>query len=296
MRMTAERKGLGPNSPQVGWAVREIKAILDSYGRSIHSLVLFGSYAMGKATPQSDIDFLVLLKSGEEARRLRKILFDFKVALGNESQGEVAVEIQIVDLDEQEIEQIFKLSTPLAHALRHGVVIRDNGWFQKLLLRPYPGWPTRKAAVMAFTRWIVWQYYRCAIDLKREIRKDHGPQGICARTGRCTGHYSGDILARVISRMLYVTLPARGFLPLCKSEAGKMAVKAYGPRVLTPVSLVIDVLRDDRAITYDEFRVMMPFARELFRECLRICGPGDRKVIEELRNQAEIYRRLFCQS
>ena len=92
-RLTAERKGLGPNSPQARWAVREIKAILDSYGRSIHSLVLFGSYAMGNATPQSDIDFLVLLKSGEEARRLRKILFDFKMALGNESQGEIAVEM-----------------------------------------------------------------------------------------------------------------------------------------------------------------------------------------------------------
>ena len=134
-RMTAERKGLGPNSPQARWAGREIKAILDSYCRSIHSLVLFGSYAMGNATLRSDIDFLVLLKSGEEARRLRKILFDFKMALGNESQGKSAVEIQIVDLDEQEIEQIFKLSTLLAHALRHGVVIRDNGWFQKLLLR-----------------------------------------------------------------------------------------------------------------------------------------------------------------
>lgn len=172
---------LGPNSPQDRWAVREIKAILDSYGRSIHSLVLFGSYAMGNATPRSDIDFLVLLKAGEEARRLRKILFDFKMALGNESRGELPVEIQIVDLDEQEIEQIFELSTPLAHALRHAVIIRDDGWFQQLLLRPYPGWPARKAAVMAFTRWIVCQYYRCAIDLKREIRKDHGPQGICTR-------------------------------------------------------------------------------------------------------------------
>jgi hypothetical protein len=55
----------------------------------------------------------------------------------------------------------------------------------------------------------------------------------------------------------------------------------------------LEVLRDDRAITFYEFKLMMPFARELFRECLRISDPGDRRVVEELRNQAVLYARLF---
>jgi len=89
-----------------------------------------------------------------------------------------------------------------------------------------------------------------------------------------------------------VTLPERGFLPLCKSEAVKMALKAYGPSAMGPLDLAMNVLREDRGITSDEFQVMMPFARGLFRECLRSCGAKDARVIETLRHQAGICRRI----
>ena len=247
---------------------------------------------MGKAGCRSDIDFLVLLKSGEKVRRIRRILFDFKLSLGNDNEGQGPVEIQIVDFDEKGIEHVFELSTPLAHAARYGVVIHDDGWFKTLLLRPYPKWPTKEASIVAFTRWILWMYYRCAIDLKREISADHGPEGLCTRNGKCMGHFTGDILARVMSRMLYVTLPERGFLPLCKPEAVKMALEAYGQSAWRPVALAMNVLRKDRAISYHEFRMMMPFARRLFRECLRICGPKNGRVIESLRHEADVHRRL----
>lgn len=59
----------------------------------------------------------------------------------------------------------------------------------------------------AFVRWIIGLYYHCAVDLKREILRDHRPGGICTGTDGCIGHFIGDILTRVISRMLYVTLP-----------------------------------------------------------------------------------------
>jgi hypothetical protein len=38
--------------------------------------------------------------------------------------------------------------------------------------------------------------------------------------------------------------------------------------------------------------VMMPFARRLFRECMRICGPKDGRVIEALRREADMCKRL----
>lgn len=253
---------------------------------------MFGSYAMGKAGCHSDVDFLVLLKAGEKVRRIRRILFDFKLSLGNYNESQAPVEIQIVDFDEKGIEHVFELSTPLAHAARHGVVIQDDGWFKTLLSRPYPKWPTKDASIVAFTRWIVWMYYRCAINLKREMLADHGPEGLCTQNGKCMGHFSGDILARVISRMLYVTLPERGFLPLCKPEAVKMAVEVYGKSSWRSVALAMNVLRKDRAITYHEFQVMMPFARRLFRECMRICGPKNRRVIEALQREADMCKRL----
>ncbi|MBU4426035.1 MAG: hypothetical protein KKB35_04795, partial [Proteobacteria bacterium] len=45
----AQKPGLGPDSDQARWAIRETKAFLDSYREWIHSLVMFGSYALGKA-------------------------------------------------------------------------------------------------------------------------------------------------------------------------------------------------------------------------------------------------------
>lgn len=286
------KPGLGPDSDQARWAIREIKAFLDSYREWIHSLVMFGSYALGQAGYNSDVDFLVLLKAGEKVRRIRRILFDFKLSLGNFGESQAPVEIQIVDFDETGIDHVFELSTPLAHAARHGVVIRDDGWFKTLLSRPYPKWPTKEASIVAFTRWIVWMYYRCAVNLKREMLADHGPEGLCTQNGKCMGHFSGDILARVISRMLYVTLPERGYLPLCKPEAVKMAVEVYGKSSWKSFALAMNVLRKDRAITYHEFQVMMPFARRLFRECMRICGPKNRRVIEALRREGDMCKRL----
>jgi predicted nucleotidyltransferase len=284
--------GLGPESEKALWAMQEVKAFLDPYRKYIHSLILFGSYAMGHATRFSDADFLVLLKKGEKVQRLSRFLFGIGGRHRAVPETGTPGEIQFVPFDERGIERLFELSTPLVHAARHGVIIWDDGWLKELFSRPYPRWPTREAAIVAFTKWIVWQYYRCAIDLKREIRIDHGPDGICTRSDTCEGHFSGDILARVLSRMLYVTLPERGFLPLSKREAMAMALEAYGRRAWRPVALAMAVLRNDRAISYREFEVMFPFVRSLFRECIRTCGPRTPRVVEALRHYAEVYKRL----
>jgi len=283
--------GLGPDSNQARWAIREIKAFLYPHRKLIHSLILFGSYALGQARRHSDIDFLVLLKKGEQVRKIKRFLFDFKLSNRIKEQNRDPVEIQIVSFDQKQIEYLFELSTPLVHAAGHGVVIWDDGWFRTLFSRPYPKWPTREGSVMAFTRWIVWMYYRCALDLKREMLSDHGPGGLCKQSGKCVGHFSGDILARVISRMLYVTLPERGFLPLSKPEAVKMALKAYGRSACRPVTLAMNVLRKERGISYHEFQVLFPFARRLFRECVMICDPKNPKVIDAIRFHANMYKR-----
>jgi len=280
LKTFTQKNGLGPQSVQSRLAISETKAMLDSYRKWIHSLVMFGSYALGRAGRHSDVDFLVLMKKGEHVSRFHKTLFDLKLAFRKRSKD--PVDIQIVSFDENSIKCLFELSTPLAHAVRHGVVIWDDGWFKTLLLRPYPKWPTREAAVKAFTHWIVWLYYRCSIDLKREILAHHGPVGICTQKGKCIGHFSGDLLARLISRMLYVTLPERGFLPLCKTEAVNMAIESYGRKAWRPVCLAMNILRQERSISFREFQVLFPFAKKLFRECIQICGPENPEVIKAL--------------
>ena len=135
-------------------------------------------------------------------------------------------------------------------------------------------------------------YYRCAVDLKREMLTDHASDGYCTRSGKCIGHFAGDILARVISRMLYVTLPARGFLPLVKSDAVRMSIEAYGRSSCRPVALSMNVLKRDRNIRFNEYKVMFPFSRKLFRECIRICGRKNHEVMKALRDNAEFYKQL----
>jgi predicted nucleotidyltransferase len=284
--------GLGFDSEKARWAMQEVKAFLDPYRKYIHSLILFGSYAMGHATRFSDVDFLVLLKNGEKAQQLSRALFGIEWRHRAVLETETLGGIQFVPFDERGIERLFELSTPLVHAARHGLIMWDDGWFRTVLRRPYPKWPTREAALEAFTKWIVWQYYRSALDIKKEISMDHGPDGMCTKSGKCIGHFSGDILARVLSRMLYVTLPERGFLPLSKREAIAMAVEAYGRVAWRPVAVAMAVLRRDRAISHREFSVMFPFARNLFGECIRICGARDPRVLEALRRNAEIRKHL----
>lgn len=84
--------GLGTESDQARRAIAEMRAFLDLYRWSIRSLVLFGSYAFGNATPRSDIDSLGLLKNGDENKRVRKILFGFKMSLRNDARDKTPVE------------------------------------------------------------------------------------------------------------------------------------------------------------------------------------------------------------
>jgi len=288
-----DRQGiyLGPDSPEALAAMGEAKAFLDPYRQWIHSLVLFGSYAFGRAERGSDLDLLVILKHGHRTREIKRRLFVVGFDLSARSSETGGAEVQLVAFNEEEIEHLFRIATPLAHAIREGIIIWDDGFFNSLLARRYPKWPTREAAEEALVHWIIPHYYLCAIDLKREIRRDHGPGGICNEEKECVGHFKGDILARIISRMLYVTLPELGLLPLTKHDLKEMAVEVYGKERERAIALALQVLREDRAIDDTEFRIMFPFARRLFRECIGVCGRGNLRVTEALRRNAAIYKK-----
>lgn len=290
--LESQETHLGPDSPQALIAMSEAKALIDPYRRLVHSVILFGSYALGRAERESDLDVLVILENSRKSSQLKRRFFDMGFELNTRSRETGGSEVQLVVFDEKEIKHLFRLATPLVLAIRQGVIIWDDGFFNALLAGRYPKWPTRGAAEEALVHWIIGQYYLSAIDLKREIRRDHGTAGICTEQNECIGHFKGDILARVISRMLYVTLPERGELPLTKHDLEKMAVGAYGKEWQRPISLALEVLREDRAIDDKEFDIMFPFARKLFRECVEICGRKNPKVMEAIRSHVAIYKSL----
>jgi predicted nucleotidyltransferase len=284
-----KKDGWGPDSPHCSKALQEARLFLDADRRSIHSLVLFGSFAQARAVKDSDVDLLVVFKKGRRTRKFSCRAFHLLLQMEDRRDEPDEARIQLVDFDEDQLEEAFRLSTPLAHAFRHGVIIWDDGYFHSLLLRCFPRWPTREAAVQAFTQWIVFQYFHSTIDLSREIRRDHLPEGICSGEEGCIGHFSGDILARVISRMLYVTLPERGMLPLGKTDLSAMTREAYGKIDEEVTNLALDVLKKDRAITGDEFQQLLPFAKRLFKECVCICGPNNPAVTKSLKAHASLY-------
>src|SRR5262249_4701533 len=56
------------------------KALKDIYGRRLDKVILFGSYARGEQTAESDVDLLVVLKdssvlAGKEIRYINQSLF-----------------------------------------------------------------------------------------------------------------------------------------------------------------------------------------------------------------------------
>jgi predicted nucleotidyltransferase len=289
--LTRQEIHLGPDSPEALKAMGEAKEFLDPYRQWIHSLLLFGSYALGRAERGSDLDLLVILKHGHKTREVKRRLFDIGLDLNARSTETGAAELQLVAYNEEEMEHLFRLATPLAYAIRGGIIIWDDGFYNSLLASRYPKWPTREAAEEALVHWIIGQYYLCAVDLKREIRRDHGPGGICDEGKECVGHFKGDILARVISRMLYVTLPELGLLPLTKHDLKEMAVEVYGRDSEKPIALALQVLREDRAIDDTEFHILFPFAHRLFRQCIRVYGRGNLRVTEALKQNAAIYKK-----
>ncbi len=66
--------------------LRRLKAVLDDmYGDQIERVILFGSRARGDATPDSDYDVAVFLKSIPDAWRERRRLADLRVDFLEES-------------------------------------------------------------------------------------------------------------------------------------------------------------------------------------------------------------------
>ena len=80
-------------------------------------------------------------------------------------------------------------------------------------------------------------------------------------------------------------------MPPFKLQAREMAVRSYGARRRRAILLAMAVLRKERGISQSEFKVLVPFATKLFRECLRICGK-DERAVAALKMAAAAYRDI----
>lgn len=102
-------------------ALKDIQAFVDRIARNFHPerIILFGSYAWGKPTPDSDVDLLVVLpfqgKNWKMASKIRKRIHpSFPVDL-------------VVRTSEQLRQRLKQGDGFLEDITRHGKVLYENG-------------------------------------------------------------------------------------------------------------------------------------------------------------------------
>ena len=263
---------------------KQILATLSPYLNDIHSVVLIGSWAHREQEEGSDVDVVVICKQAAY-KRVSKAIWNLRISNIDE-QPRFSYDVY----EQKRIGEPFALGSPYANAIRHGLVLIDDGFLRALVQNPeYPLSPGMAYYAHAFRRFILPRFLDVVIRLDRQIREDHDPGGICA-DGECLSHTEGDILAMLISRMLYVTLPSRGYLPLSKRQLINYSLKVYGADIRAPLIKAVEIMREDRAIDYNEYRLLRPFARRLLREVVSLVDKhACRQIFDEER---DIARRL----
>lgn len=266
--------------------INEQLSFFEEQPEKIHSIILIGSAVFGHQGKGSDVDLVVVCK--EESYE------DISHALDKRMIPE-KFKVQYTIYKPSHVERIFTIGSPFANSIRNGVILKDDGYLNSLLKRKdFPLKPTREYYLKAFKDVVGLRYYFPIIDIERQIKKDHGPEGICSKTGDCQGHAPGDILATGILRMLYITLPHRGYMPLSKADVLRFATEIYGKKMLNALNKSIELIRQDRwGVTIDEYRLLKPFAVKLFRECLKVVDVRKNEgVIKELKDSARAARLI----
>jgi len=266
--------------------IKELPSFLEEQREKAHSIVLIGSTVFGLDEEGSDIDIVIICKE--------EYYEEVSHALHKRMMGE-EFKVQYTIYKPSHVERIFTIGSPFANSIRNGVVLKDDGYLKGLLTnKDFPLKPIREYYLEAFKDIVGLRYYFPIIDIERQIREDHGPEGICTKTGKCQGHAPGDILATGIFRMLYITLSHRGYMPLSKTDVTKYAGEIYGKKTSDVLNKCIELLRQDRwGVTVEEYRLLKPFAVKLFRECLRVVDlRNNRDMLKELRDSARAARLI----
>ncbi|MGE5294561.1 MAG: nucleotidyltransferase domain-containing protein [Solirubrobacterales bacterium] len=104
--------------PKISRLLERVKAFLhERYGESIKRVILYGSYARGEATKDSDVDVLVVVDPSLNPSEVRKSLSDllFDIVL---EEGELVSVVAVQENRYQEYDSPFMLNVK-----REGVTV-----------------------------------------------------------------------------------------------------------------------------------------------------------------------------
>ena len=267
--------------------IRSRLSFLDAWADTIHSVAIVGSAAYETGEHGSDIDIVVVCtERGYEEVRNAVCDREIDEALDRTS----GQKIEYIVLDPSATEELFRLHSPFAYAMRHGSVLWDDGYLRTLLNTGDPRMPGRTHFMRALYDTILVQYYG-SMQTAEKNAKEFGCSDACCRQRQgCQGLPSPNMLATVIMRMLYITLPSRGYMPLTKADVIAFAKQVYGEDSAETVQEVAGLLRSGSpVIYYTDQRRLKRFAPSLFREVLSIIG-FKQDLITILRDAARLMR------
>jgi predicted nucleotidyltransferase len=262
-------------------------SFLSTRSHEIHSIVLIGSMAYDIQEEGSDIDIAIICKdNGFDS--FREFLFDKELEGHGRSRSGRRFEFTV--LDEANAERYFRMASPFAYAMRCGAILKDDGYFRRLMGRDYPIFPGRVYCVSALYENISVQYYGAIDKIEKDIKQNKCSYDCCSERKSCNGRCQAEVLAKTIMRMLYVTLSSRGYVPLSKKDVMEYANEVYGENVSEPLHMVIDIMRRDlKNIYYSDYKQLKLLAVHLFGELLSTVGLKP-DVLRILKNAVRLIR------
>lgn len=271
--------------------IRSMLSFLEAFRNGIHSMAVVGSAAFDAGGEGSDIDIVIVCRE-DSADRIRGVVAEKEI--DEELAGGREEKIEYTILSGPETEAIFRMSSPFAHSIYHGVVFEDDGYLEDLFKALPPAIPGRTYLLKTLKETIAFTYYGSIASLDRLARVRQCTKACCEEKAGCEGPFNAENLARVVMRMLYVTLPARGYMPLLKSDVLFFVGKVYGRKRRVVLERAVEMLRGERpTIYFTEYNELKGFARALFRETLGTLGKGG-EVVGIIRDAASMVRGDFA--
>ncbi len=261
-------------------------AFLSPYLNDIHSIVVIGSSAYSLNEDDSDIDIAIISrKRGFE--RVRDAVFEHEIDLSLKKEP---MKSEFIVLEPDYTRELFQISSPFSFSIRYGRVLWDDGYLQGILKKYQASLPSPEYYFKAFYEYVATQYYGSLTRMERDIKERNCSTDCCKDKKNCEGHTPVDMFLKVILRMLYITLPAKGYIPLTKRDIVQHVERIYGRNRAEVVEEIITLSRrSTKALYYDQYLRLKPVATSLFRETLEILG-RKAEVTRVLRDAANMVR------
>ena len=254
-------------------SIEDIYSSLSPVLADLHGVLLVGSAAYGMQTFGSDID-VVLVAKESSLEAVCGFVFD-KTIETCQTEKETP-QVEYTAMSSSQVEELFELASPFAFSMKYGRCLYDDGFLAALYRKPFPTLPGRNYYVQSFFEHIASQYFNTLKELEKATKKRNCTNYCCRMNPACQGLEPAEMLFKLIVRMLYLTLPARGLMPLTKNDAIDFATATYPKEILTAIHKAVHWSRkNSNSIVFTEYKLLKKAAVHLFREILTFLGPQD---------------------